>query len=113
MPSNPTVYSYTRAESRERAKLFRKGFRQALADCVDPDIKLKIERIDQAAAARGAQELAALHKVQADARQDLAAAKAVERTAPRTERAAAREARKQAEQRVKLAERAVHKAEQG
>ncbi len=106
------MYSYTRAESRERARLFRKGFRQALADCVDPDIRRKIERIDQSAAARGAQELAALHRVQADARHALATAKAVERTAPRADRAAAREARKAAEQRVKLAERAVHKAEQ-
>ncbi|MFB8071926.1 hypothetical protein [Streptomyces californicus] len=106
------MHSYTKAESRERAKLFRKGFRQALADCVDPDIRREIERIDQSAATRGAQELAALHKVQADARQDLATAKAVERTAPRAERAAARQARKAAEQRVRLAERAVHKAEQ-
>ncbi|MFF8293958.1 hypothetical protein ACF07M_00700 [Streptomyces globisporus] len=113
MPSNPTVYSYTRSESRERAKLFRKGFRQALADCVDPDIKRKIERIDQSAAERGALELAALHRVQAEARHDLAAAKAAERTAPRADKAAARQARKAAEERVKLAERAVHKAERG
>ncbi len=105
------MHSYTRAESRERGKLFRQGFRQSLADCLDPDIKRRIERIDQAAAERGALELAALHKVQADARQDLAAAKAAERTAPRADKPAAREARKQAEQRVRLAERAVHKAE--
>ncbi|MFD8060814.1 hypothetical protein ACFXA0_15270 [Streptomyces cyaneofuscatus] len=105
------MHSYTRSESRERAKLFRKGFRQSLADCVDPDIKRKIERIDQAAAARGALELAALHQVQGDARTDLAAAKAAERTAPRADRATARQARKQAEERVRLAERAVQKAE--
>ncbi|MFB7430437.1 hypothetical protein ACFCZ5_03750 [Streptomyces microflavus] len=105
------MHSYTRAESRERGKLFRKGLRQSLADCVDPAIKRRIERIDQAAAERGALELAALHKVQADARRDLAAAKAVERTAPRADKATARESRKQAEQRVRLAERAVHKAE--
>ncbi|MCD9903000.1 hypothetical protein LUR56_29825 [Streptomyces sp. MT29] len=84
MPSNPTVYSYTRSESRERAKLFRKGFRQSLADCVDPDIKRKIERIDQSAAERGALELAALHRVQAEARHDLAAAQG--RRAHRTPR---------------------------
>ncbi|MFJ1787303.1 hypothetical protein ACIOML_23730 [Streptomyces anulatus] len=65
----------------------------------------------EAAAERGQRELNALHEVQATARQNLAAAKAAERTAPRADRAAAREARKQAEQRVKLAERAVHKAE--
>ncbi|MFD5906605.1 hypothetical protein ACFWHG_34605 [Streptomyces microflavus] len=105
------MHSYTRAESRERGKLFRQGFKQSLADCLDPDIKRRIERIDQDAAERGALELAALHKVQADARQDLAAAKAVERTAPRADKPAAREARKQAEQRVRLAERAVQKAE--
>ncbi|MGW9186462.1 hypothetical protein [Streptomyces rubiginosohelvolus] len=107
------MYSYTRAESRERAKLFRKGFRQSLADCVDPDIRRKIERIDQAAAERGALELAALHRVQAEARHDLAAAKAAERTAPRADKASARQARKTAEERVRLAERAVHKAERG
>ncbi|MFD4275865.1 hypothetical protein R2B67_19855 [Streptomyces cyaneofuscatus] len=106
------MHSYTRAESRERAKLFRKGFRQSLADCVDPDIKRRIESIDQTAAERGALELAALHKVQADARTDLAAAKAVERTASRADKPAARQARRQAEERVRLAERAVHKAEQ-
>ncbi|MEV6473641.1 hypothetical protein [Streptomyces sp. NPDC051657] len=105
------MYSYTKAESRERGKLFRKGFRQALADCVDPAVRRRIESIDQAAAARGALELAALHKVQADARQDLAAAKAVERTAPRADKPAAKQARKQAEERVSLAERAVQKAE--
>ncbi|MFI7234291.1 hypothetical protein [Streptomyces cyaneofuscatus] len=107
------MHSYTRAESRERGKLFRQGFRQSLADCLDPDIKRRIERIDQSAAERGALELAALHKVQADARQDLAAAKAVERTTSRAEKATAREARRQAEQRVRLAERAVQKAERG
>ncbi|MFZ4268531.1 hypothetical protein [Streptomyces arboris] len=105
------MYSYTKAESRERGKLFRKGFRQSLADCVDPDIKRRIERIDQDAAERGALELAALHKVQADARTDLAAAKAAERTAPRADKATARQARKAAEERVRLAERAVQKAE--
>lgn len=105
------MHSYTKAESRERGKLFRKGFKQSLADCLDPDIRRRIERIDRAAAERGALELAALHRVQADARQDLAAAKAVERTAPRADKPAAREARKQAEQRVRLAERAVQKAE--
>ncbi|MEV4880746.1 hypothetical protein [Streptomyces cyaneofuscatus] len=106
------MYSYTKAESRERGKLFRKGFRQSLADCLDPDIRRRIERIDAAAAERGQQELNALYEVRAKARHDLAAAKAAERTAPRADRPAAREARKQAEQRVRLAERAVQKAEQ-
>ncbi|MFJ6464345.1 hypothetical protein ACIQM0_25505 [Streptomyces sp. NPDC091387] len=103
--------SYTTAEKRERNKLFRKGFRQALADCVDPRLEARIEKIDQRAAERGALELQALHKVQADARQTLANAKATERTAPRTDRTAARQTRKEAEQRVRLAERAVQRAE--
>ncbi|MGQ4491063.1 hypothetical protein ACN6LM_002031 [Streptomyces sp. SAS_281] len=105
------MHSYTPAEKRERSKLFRKGFRQAMADCVDPRLEAKIERIDQRAAERGAQELAALYKVQADARQALANAKAAERTAPRTDRPAARQARRQAEDAVRRAERAVLRAE--
>ncbi|MGW1347694.1 hypothetical protein ACWCQE_00270 [Streptomyces sp. NPDC002409] len=102
---------YTPAEKRERARLFRKGLRQSFADCVDPKVEAAIERIDQRAAERGAQELAALHKVQADARQALANAKAAERTAARTDRAAARQARKAAEDAVRRAERAVLRAE--
>ncbi|MFL3869727.1 hypothetical protein LT966_24315 [Streptomyces griseobrunneus] len=105
------MYSYTRAESRERNKLFRKGFKQALADCVDTKVTSRIHAIDAVAAERGQRELKALHEVQATARQELARAKAAERTAPRTDKATARQARKEAEQRVKLAERAVHKAE--
>lgn len=105
------MHSYTPAEKRERNKLFRKGFRQALADCVDPRLEARIEKIDQRAAERGAQELAALHKVQADARQALANAKAAERTAPRADRAAARQARRAAEDAVRRAERAVLRAE--
>ncbi|MEU7345497.1 hypothetical protein [Streptomyces bacillaris] len=106
------MYSYTKAESRERRVLFLKGLRQAAADNVDPALRRRIERIDQSAAERGQRELTALHEVQATARQELARAKAAERTAPRTDKAAARQARKDAEQRVKRAERAVHKAEQ-
>ncbi|MFJ9686898.1 hypothetical protein ACIRRX_14610 [Streptomyces bacillaris] len=107
------MYSYTRAESRERSRLFRKGFKQALADCVDAKVTARIDAIDAVAAERGQRELAALHEVQATARQELARAKAAERTAPRTDKTAARQARKDAEQRVRLAERAVHKAERG
>lgn len=103
--------SYTPAEKRERARLFRKGFRQSLADCLDPKVEKAIERIDQRAAERGALELRALHQVQADARQTLANAKATERTAPRTDRPAARQARKAAEDAVRRAERAVLRAE--
>ncbi|MEI7034115.1 hypothetical protein [Streptomyces pratensis] len=105
------MYSYTRAESRERSRLFRKGFKQALADCVDDRVTARIHAIDAVAAERGQRELTALHEVQATTRQELARAKAAERTAPRTDKTAARQARKDAEQRVRLAERAVHKAE--
>ncbi|MFB7915240.1 hypothetical protein [Streptomyces sp. NPDC056061] len=103
--------SYTRAEKRERARLFRKGFRQALADCVDPKVEKAIERIDERARVRGAQEFEALLKVQADARQAVANAKATERTAAREDRAAARQARKTAEDHLRRAERAVARAE--
>ncbi|MFC8535282.1 hypothetical protein ACFUJY_15150 [Streptomyces sp. NPDC057249] len=105
------MHSYTPAEKRERNKLLRKGFRQALADCVDPALEARLDKIDQKAAERGALELRALHKVQADARQALANAKAAERTAPRADRAAARQARRTAEDAVRRAERAVLRAE--
>ncbi|WP_405190013.1 hypothetical protein OG473_10180 [Streptomyces anulatus] len=105
------MYSYTKAESRERSRLFRKGFKQALADCVDAKVTARIHAIDAVAAERGQRELKALHEVQATARQNLAAARAAERTAPRTDKATARQARKDAEMRVRLSERAVHKAE--
>ncbi|MGY5069376.1 hypothetical protein [Streptomyces griseus] len=106
------MHSYTRAESRERAKLFRKGFRQALADCVDPALQKKIERIDQAAAERGRRELNALYAVRENDRQAVATAKARVRTASRQDKAAARDVLRQAEQQLKRSERAVHKAEQ-
>ncbi|MFI0144371.1 hypothetical protein [Streptomyces globisporus] len=106
------MHSYTRAESRERARLFRKGFRQALADCVDPALQKKIERIDQAAAERGRRELNALYAVRENDRQAVATAKAQVRTASRQDKAAARDALRQAEQQLGRSERAVHKAEQ-
>ncbi|MFH9121114.1 hypothetical protein [Streptomyces globisporus] len=105
------MYSYTRAESRQRSKLFRKGFRQSLADCVDPAIRQQIERIDQSAAARGQQELNALHNVRDTDRQAVAKAKAKVRTASRENKAAARQALRDAEQQLKRTERAVNKAE--
>ncbi|QKW41739.1 hypothetical protein [Streptomyces microflavus] len=106
------MYSYTRAESRQRGKLFRKGFRQALADNVDPAIRQRIERIDQVAAERGQQELNALHSTRDGDRQSVAQAKAAVRTASREEKAAARQALRDAEQQLKRSERAVNKAEQ-
>ncbi|MGW6287832.1 hypothetical protein [Streptomyces sp. NPDC055107] len=105
------MHSYTRAESRQRGKLFRKGFRQALADCVDPAIRQQIERIDQAAAERGQRELNALHDVRENDRQTVAQAKAAVRTASRQDKATARQALRDAEQQLKRSERAVDKAE--
>lgn len=105
------MYSYTRAESRQRGKLFRQGFRQAFADNVDPTIRQRIERIDQAAAERGQQELNALYDTRGNDRQAVAKAKAAVCTAPREEKAAARQALRDAEQQLKRSERAVSKAE--
>ncbi|EGE43176.1 hypothetical protein GTY83_19075 [Streptomyces sp. SID4928] len=106
------MYSYTRAESRQRGRLFRKGFRQALADNVDPALERRIQAIDQAAAERGQRELNALHNVRETDRQTVAQAKAAVRTAGREGKAAARQALRDAEQQLKRSERAVHKAEQ-
>ncbi|MEU2094390.1 hypothetical protein ABZ741_39145 [Streptomyces globisporus] len=106
------MHSYTRAESRQRGKLFRKGLRQSLADCVDPAIRQQIERIDQSAAERGQRELNALHNIRETDRQAVAQAKAKVRTASRDDKAAARQALRDAEQQLKRSERAVHKAEQ-
>ncbi|MGW6584461.1 hypothetical protein [Streptomyces globisporus] len=105
------MFSYTRAESRQRGKLFRKGFRQALADNVDPTVVRKIEAIDQSAAERGQRELNALHNVRDNDRNTVAQAKAKVRTASREDKAAARQALRDAEQQLKRSERAVNRAE--
>ncbi|WP_432004579.1 hypothetical protein [Streptomyces parvus] len=105
------MFSYTRAESRERRKLFRKGFRQALADNVDPALERKIQAIDQSAAQRGQRELDALHNVRDNDRNTVAQAKAKVRTASREDKAAARQALRDAEQQLKRSERAVNRAE--
>ncbi|MFJ7413049.1 hypothetical protein ACIQWZ_19860 [Streptomyces sp. NPDC098077] len=105
------MYSYTRAEARQRGKLFRKGFRQALADNVDPALERRIQAIDQSAAERGQRELNALHNVRENDRQTVAQAKAAVRTASRQDKATARQALRDAEQQLKRSERAVDKAE--
>ncbi|MEU0977994.1 hypothetical protein ABZ488_02125 [Streptomyces griseus] len=105
------MYSYTRDESRQRRKLFRKGFRQALADNVDPALERRIQAIDQSAAERGRRELNALHNVREGDRQAVATAKATVRTASRQDKAAARQALRDAEQQLKRSERAVSRAE--
>ncbi|WP_411088322.1 hypothetical protein [Streptomyces sp. 061-3] len=105
------MYSYTPAEKRQRNRLFRKGFHQALADCVDPQVNARIDRIDAVAAERGQRELHALHAVRDKDRQAVATAKATLRTAPWAERSAARQKVRDAEQQLKRSERAVNKAE--
>ncbi|MGQ4355284.1 hypothetical protein [Streptomyces drozdowiczii] len=105
------MYSYTPAEKRQRNKLFRKVFRQALADCVDPVLGRQIERIDQSAAERGQRELNALHTVRETDRQAVANAKAAMRIASRQDRAAARQKVRDAEQQLRRSERAVNRAE--
>ncbi|MEU2800253.1 hypothetical protein [Streptomyces sp. NPDC007117] len=105
------MFSYTRAESRERGRLFRKGFRQALADNVDPALERRIQAIDQSAAERGQRELNALHTVREADRNTVAQAKAKVRTASREDKAAARQALRDAEQQLKRSERAVNRAE--
>ncbi|MBK6040805.1 hypothetical protein [Streptomyces sp. MBT55] len=105
------MFSYTRAESRQRGRLFRKGLRQSLADNVDPAVVRKIEAIDQSAAERGQRELNALHNVRNNDRTTVAQAKAAVRTASREDKAAARQALRDAEQQLRRSERAVGKAE--
>jgi len=105
------MHSYTPAEKRQRAKLFRQGFRQSFADCVDPALERRIERIDAAAEERGRRELGALYAVRESDRAAVATAKAVMRTAARSDKAAARQRVRDAEQQLKRSERAVDKAE--
>ncbi|WP_328920661.1 hypothetical protein OG911_28065 [Streptomyces sp. NBC_00208] len=105
------MYVYTPAEKRQRSKLFRQGFRQALADCVDPKVNARIDAIDRVAAERGQRELNALHAVREKDRQAVATAKATLRTAPWAERSAARRQVRDAEQQLRRSERAVDKAE--
>lgn len=105
------MYSYTPAEKRQRAKLFRKTFRQALADCVDPKLNARIDAIDAVAAERGQRELNALRTVREKDRQAVATAKATLRTVPWAERSAAKQTVRDAEQQLRRSERAVDRAE--
>ncbi|MFE7359782.1 hypothetical protein [[Kitasatospora] papulosa] len=107
------MHSYTRAESRERRRLFLKGAHQALGDNLDPRVTRRMHEIDAIAAERGAKELAALER-QADAARDaVAAAKAAVRASKwGSDRSAARDALREAEKTLRRAERAYHRAEQ-
>ncbi|MEU5618070.1 hypothetical protein [Streptomyces sp. NPDC047802] len=107
------MHSYTRAESRERRRLFLKGAHQSIGDNLDPRVTRRIHEIDAIAAERGAKELAALER-QADAARDtVAAAKAAVKASKwGAERSAARDALRDAEKNLRRAERAYHRAEQ-
>ncbi|KPC79530.1 hypothetical protein [Streptomyces sp. NRRL S-4] len=107
------MYSYTAAESRERRKLFRRGFHQAIGDNLDPAVTRRMHEIDAKAAERGARELAALQsKTDAD-RQAVADAKAAVRTSKwGPDRAAARDVLRAAEKQLRRSERVLHRAEQ-
>ncbi|MEF9911723.1 hypothetical protein RJT17_16225 [Streptomyces sp. P5-A9] len=107
------MHSYTRAESRERRRLFLKGAHQSIGDNLDPRVTRRIHEIDAIAAERGAKELAALER-QADAARDtVAAAKAAVKASKwGAERSAARDALRVAEKNLRRAERAYHRAEQ-
>ncbi|MFF5617717.1 hypothetical protein [[Kitasatospora] papulosa] len=107
------MHSYTRAESRERRRLFLKGAHQALGDNLDRRVTDRIHAIDAIAAERGAKELAALER-QADAARDaVAAAKAAVRASKwGSDRSAARDVLREAEKTLRRAERAYHRAEQ-
>jgi hypothetical protein len=106
------MHSYTRAESRERRRLFLKGAHQALGDNLDPAVTRRMHEIDAIAAERGARELAALQR-QADAARDaVATAKAAVKASKWADRSAARDVLREAEKTLRRAERAYHRAEQ-
>ncbi|MEE1779447.1 hypothetical protein ACIG8S_23590 [[Kitasatospora] papulosa] len=107
------MYSYTKAESRERRRLFLKGAHQALGNNLDPAVTRRMHEIDAKAAERGARELAALQsKTDAD-RQAVADAKAQVKTSKwGADRAAARDALKAAEKQLRRSENVLHRAEQ-
>ncbi|QNE76066.1 hypothetical protein F0344_16865 [Streptomyces finlayi] len=106
------MHSYTRAESRERGRLFRKGFHQSMGDNLDPRVTARMHEIDAVAKERGARELAALLRQQETARDTVAAAKAAVRASKwGPDRSAAKDALRDAEKHLRRAERAYHRAE--
>lgn len=106
------MYSYTAAESRERRKLFRRGFHQAIGDNLDPKVTARMHAIDAKAAERGARELESLRRKTDTDRQAVADAKAKVRTSKwGPDRAAAKDALRAAEQQLRRSERVLHRAE--
>ena len=106
------MHSYTRAESRERGRLFRKGFKQAFNDQLDPRVTDRMHAIDAKAAERGARELAALQSKTDTDRQAVATAKATVKTSKwGADRAAAKDVLRAAEKQRRRSERVLDKAE--
>ncbi|MEW2189424.1 hypothetical protein [Streptomyces microflavus] len=105
------MHSYTRAESRERGRLFRKGLHQSIGDNLDPKVTARMHEIDAIAAERGARELAALLRQQETARDTVATAKAAVRASKwGPDRSAAKDALRDAEKHLRRAESAYHRA---
>jgi aldehyde:ferredoxin oxidoreductase len=96
---------YTKAEKAKRARLLFKGAKGAYGDT--SAIDKQIDRIDAAARERGERVAAAHQRALEAAKDEVARARVMERTAPRHERQAARETRRAAEKRLRLVERAA------
>jgi hypothetical protein len=101
-----TTPVYTKAEKAKKARLLMKGAKRSAGDV--SGIEKQIDRIDEAARERGRREAEAHRRALDAAKNDVAAARVKERSAPRgPERQAAREARRAAEKRLRLVERAA------
>jgi secreted protein with Ig-like and vWFA domain len=97
---------YTKAEKAKKARLLLKGAKGAYADT--SKVERELDRIDEAARERGRREAEAHQRALSAAKDEVAAARVLERSAPRgPERQTAREARRAAEKRLRLVERAA------
>ncbi|MFP3986902.1 hypothetical protein U9R90_05245 [Streptomyces sp. E11-3] len=99
--------SYTAAERRTRGWLVLRGAKQAVADCVDPSLENRIDRIDERAEDRGRREVTAMARELEAARNNAAAAKAAEQVADRNDKPALRQARRDAEKTLTRVEQAA------
>lgn len=97
-------HTYTPSEKAQRARLLAKGMKNAYGDTAA--IERQLDRIDRAAADRFEREQRALARQLDLAKDEVAAAKAAERSARPDQRQQARRARKDAEDRLRRAERA-------
>ncbi|MGP3977237.1 hypothetical protein ACTWQF_25140 [Streptomyces sp. 8N114] len=97
-------HTYTPGEKVKRARLLAKGAKNAYGDT--SAIDLELDRIDRVATDRYERERRALDRQIDQAKDELAAAKAAERSARPEERQRAKQARRDAEDRLRRAERA-------